>query len=296
MPTWHVRVQGELNAVPACVRCTSGAVPRMRDARRRNLLCCRLAELCKERTQAYQGRFTNLAAGAVVNTMGWVEGEGRAVQAAVCRTFGADVILVIGDDKLHSALQSAFQARRQAPFSCSCQHRRCACSAVRPWHLPPERCSRLCCCASRLFAAAPPPLHLRVMVLAQARARRAQDSRQTEVVKVPKSGGTVQLCRDAHNLLRDVAIQEYFTGRGASMAPSLQQVKLSAARVFRVAGSMGVQAGLLPAGMAAAFASTRLTPVDVTPELVRARAHSRMRLMHLRCSALHGLLSAPCLK
>jgi hypothetical protein len=41
--------------------------------------------------------------------MGWVDGQGKDVQAHICRSFGAGVIIVIGDDKLHSAMQVSFQ-------------------------------------------------------------------------------------------------------------------------------------------------------------------------------------------
>jgi hypothetical protein len=73
-------------------------------------LPCRLAELCKERENAYQEKSLQiLAAGTIVNTMGWVDGQGKEVQAHICRAFEADVIIAIGDDRLHSAMQAAFQ-------------------------------------------------------------------------------------------------------------------------------------------------------------------------------------------
>lgn len=43
--------------------------------------------------------------------MGWVDGQGKDVLAHICRAFHADVVLVIGDDKLHSSMQAIFQAR-----------------------------------------------------------------------------------------------------------------------------------------------------------------------------------------
>lgn len=89
---------------------------------------------------------------------------------------------------------------------------------------------------------------------------------------MPKSGGTVQLHREAHKLLRDMAIKAYFLGSAGEMAPSLQQIKLSQAKIYKVAGSMGAQAGLLPASMAASVDPTRLTPVDVSEEMVRTAA------------------------
>jgi polynucleotide 5'-kinase involved in rRNA processing len=78
------------------------------DQTNRITAACSLADLCKQREVAYQGRFQNLAAGTIINTMGWVEGQGKEVQAHICRAFRADVILVIGDDKLHRSMQMTF--------------------------------------------------------------------------------------------------------------------------------------------------------------------------------------------
>lgn len=80
----------------------------------------------------------------------------------------------------------------------------------------------------------------------------------------------MQLNREQHKLLRDISIREYFMGSSGELTPSLQQIKLSQANIYKVAGSLGAQAGLLPARMAAAIDPTRLTPVEVSEELVRA--------------------------
>ena len=231
---------------------------------------CRLAELCNERLSEYQGKFQNLAAGTIINTMGWVEGQGKEAQAAICKAFGAEIILVIGDDKLHSALQLTFQVQMPAitvqSVTSSAAHTILDVTYCKTEQL----CSiHVCVCAQAWtcsFNAA--------RTAANMCGRRVQERRDTQVVKLPQSGGTVQLHRDAHKQLRDAAIKDYFLGRVGEMAPSLQQVKLSAVKVFRVAGSMGSQAGLLPAGMQAALVTTRLTPMDATDELVRAACSS----------------------
>jgi hypothetical protein len=46
-----------------------------------------------------------------------VDGQGKEVQAHICRAFEADVIIVIGDDRLHSAMQAAFQVLDQSLIS-----------------------------------------------------------------------------------------------------------------------------------------------------------------------------------
>jgi hypothetical protein len=97
--------------------------------------------------------------------------------------------------------------------------------------------------------------------------QRLQES-PTDVVKVPKSGGCVTHSREEDKLLRDLWIKRYFLGIDGKLTPSLQQLKVSDVKVFKAAGGLGSQTGLLPAGMAAAMDPTRLTPVPITEELV----------------------------
>ena len=72
---------------------------------------CRLAQLCKARETAYEGRYQNLASGTIIDTPGCQTQAERNVTKIICEAFAADVIMVVGDDKLHSMLQSAFQVR-----------------------------------------------------------------------------------------------------------------------------------------------------------------------------------------
>jgi hypothetical protein len=82
----------------------------------------RLAQLCKARETAYEGRYQNLASGTIVDTAACQTQAERNVAKMICEAFSADVILVVGDDKLHSMLHTAFQVRPSQPqllaFTC----------------------------------------------------------------------------------------------------------------------------------------------------------------------------------
>lgn len=79
----------------------------MKDSR----VLCRLAQLCKARETAYEGRYQNLASGTIIDTPGCQTQTERNVIKTVCEAFAADVIMVVGDDKLHSMLCTAFKVR-----------------------------------------------------------------------------------------------------------------------------------------------------------------------------------------
>jgi hypothetical protein len=70
---------------------------------------CRLAKLCQDRNTAYQGRYSSLAAGTIIDVIALADGVNRELQTHVCRAFNVDVILVLADDKLHSSLSNLFQ-------------------------------------------------------------------------------------------------------------------------------------------------------------------------------------------
>ncbi|PKA47635.1 Protein CLP1 like [Apostasia shenzhenica] len=65
--------------------------------------------LMKELAQTLERRFSCLsdhkAAGMVINTMGWVEGLGYELLLQAINTFNADVVLVLGQEKLFSMLK-----------------------------------------------------------------------------------------------------------------------------------------------------------------------------------------------
>jgi hypothetical protein len=78
------------------------------------LECHRLAKLCQERNAAYQGRYSSLAAGIIIDVIALSEGANRELQTHVCKAFNADIILVLADDKLHSSLNLMFRVRFQS--------------------------------------------------------------------------------------------------------------------------------------------------------------------------------------
>lgn len=69
----------------------------------------RLAQLCKARETEYEGRYQNLASGTIIDTPGCQSGQERDAVKHICQAFAADIILVIGEDKLHSLLDSTFK-------------------------------------------------------------------------------------------------------------------------------------------------------------------------------------------
>lgn len=71
--------------------------------------------LVKELARTLEIQFTGnpeaRAAGMVINTMGWVEGVGYELLLHAIETFNADVILVLGQEKLYSMLRDKFKAK-----------------------------------------------------------------------------------------------------------------------------------------------------------------------------------------
>ncbi|CAA6672592.1 unnamed protein product [Spirodela intermedia] len=71
--------------------------------------------LVKELAQTLEKQFTSnaesRAAGMVINTMGWVEGVGYELLLHAIETFRADVVLVLGQEKLCSMLKGVIQGK-----------------------------------------------------------------------------------------------------------------------------------------------------------------------------------------
>ncbi|KAJ6793941.1 protein CLP1-like protein [Iris pallida] len=72
--------------------------------------------LVKELAQTVERQFTgnaeSRAAGMVINTMGWVEGLGYELLLHAIDTFNADVVLVLGQERLCSMLKDVVQKKR----------------------------------------------------------------------------------------------------------------------------------------------------------------------------------------
>lgn len=68
-------------------------------------------QLAQTLERQFAGNAESRAAGMVVNTMGWVEGIGYELLLHAIDTFKADVVLVIGQDKLCSVLKDALKSK-----------------------------------------------------------------------------------------------------------------------------------------------------------------------------------------
>lgn len=97
----------------------------------------------------------------------------------------------------------------------------------------------------------------------------AQDDAAVQVVKVPKSGGTVATTKQQQRQARERAIVAYFKGAEDELQPSLQKLKLSDFQMYKVANSIMSQPGLLPSGMTNAMNPTRSTLVEPSADMVR---------------------------
>ena len=69
----------------------------------------RLAGLLDQRTNV---KPRNLASGFIVNTMGWIDGQGYELLLHAAEALHIDVLLVIGHDRLYSDLLRAFKDSR----------------------------------------------------------------------------------------------------------------------------------------------------------------------------------------
>lgn len=68
-------------------------------------------ELAQTLESQFAGNAESRAAGMVINTMGWIEGTGYELLLHAIDTFNADVILVLGQEKLYSMLKSVMKSK-----------------------------------------------------------------------------------------------------------------------------------------------------------------------------------------
>ncbi|KAL8172367.1 hypothetical protein V2J09_024171 [Rumex salicifolius] len=68
-------------------------------------------ELAQTLERQFAGNAESRAAGLVINTMGWIEGTGYELLLHAIDTFSADVILVLGQEKLYSMLKSVMKSK-----------------------------------------------------------------------------------------------------------------------------------------------------------------------------------------
>jgi len=70
-----------------------------------------MKELAKTLEKQFSGNAESRAAGMVINTMGWVEGLGYELLLNAIETFKANVVLVLGQEKLWKMLKDAVQSK-----------------------------------------------------------------------------------------------------------------------------------------------------------------------------------------
>ncbi|KAF8691525.1 hypothetical protein HU200_040672 [Digitaria exilis] len=70
-----------------------------------------MKELAKTLERQFSGNAESRAAGMVINTMGWVEGLGYELLLNAIETFKANVVLVLGQEKLWKILKDAVQSK-----------------------------------------------------------------------------------------------------------------------------------------------------------------------------------------
>lgn len=103
-----------------------------------------------------------------------------------------------------------------------------------------------------------------------------------QVIKVPKSGGTVAVSRDQKRIIKDRQIYQYFYGMELDLQPTLHYFSLDKVTICKVATSASAQQGLLPSGMQHSVDGTRLMKMDPSTDMVRksgsALASTRMTL------------------
>ncbi|XP_008793274.2 protein CLP1 homolog [Phoenix dactylifera] len=68
-------------------------------------------ELARTLERQFSGNAESRAAGMVINTMGWVEGLGYELLLHAIETFSADVVLVLGQEKLCSMLKEVLKSK-----------------------------------------------------------------------------------------------------------------------------------------------------------------------------------------
>ena len=199
----------------------------------------RLADCVNRRLVADAGAG---ASGVVINTMGWVDGGGYDVLLEAVRAFRADVVLVLGSDKLFARLSEDVKALRFAAMPAPADAGAQALTAV----------------ASSTAPAPGAPGQLTAVIA---------------VVKLPRSGGVAERSREARQAARKARVHEYFYGplRGPGLPPALSPhsttVGFDDVSIVRV-GGVTSEAGLLPIGRASTLDPLRVTAVVPGPALL----------------------------
>lgn len=112
-----------------------------------------------------------------------------------------------------------------------------------------------------------------------------QDKVDMEVVKVPKSGGTVAVPRDQKRTLNDRSIYRYFYGTDLDLQPTLHYFSLDKVTICKVATSASAQSGVLPSGMQNSVDGTRLMIVEPSQDMVCNPSRVHASIVHRLATA-----------
>jgi polyribonucleotide 5'-hydroxyl-kinase len=188
--------------------------------------------------------------GLVVNTMGWVEGEGYPVLLEAIRAFQADIVVVMGHDRLFAQLSEDVKKIEYPVTAGAAQDGGKGAGAG----VGAGASSSSSSSSSSSLAGGRPP-------------------KAVSVLKLARSGGVVQRDTPFRRAARKSRFKEYFYGpdRGPGVPPSLSPevitVKFDDVFVARVGGAT-VDAGLVPVGKQSALDPLRVTRVLPTAGLL----------------------------
>jgi polyribonucleotide 5'-hydroxyl-kinase len=199
------------------------------------------------------------AAGLVINTMGWVDGGGYDIILDAIRAFRADVVLVLGNDRVFARLtEDAKTLRFPAPAA------------------PPSAGAPGVDGAT----SAPTPAPALTAISSGSTASAAGGGVQQPViavVKLPRSGGVVERSRESRQAARKARVREYFYGppalaaRGpgapSTLSPHSTTVSFDDVTIVRVGGATS-EAGILPIGRSSTLDPLRVTVVAPTRDLL----------------------------
>lgn len=209
----------------------------------------------------------------VINTMGWVEGLGFQLLMHAIKAIHADIVLVVGQDRLFQQLQASFQVRLS--------WNKCESIATENFHVcigwfqrsiialtstVMIRVASACfctvlplsfCCLGTVF--------MSKFCIMQG----SQSTHQTEFVKVSKSGGVVTRQPPYRKSARISRVKEYFYGFKDDLQPPSVTMSMEQLQVYKVGGGPKAPLSALPIGATAVADPLRIAPITNCSGLLR---------------------------
>jgi polyribonucleotide 5'-hydroxyl-kinase len=202
------------------------------------------------------------ASGLVINTMGWIDAGGYDIILDAIRAFRADVVLVLGNDRVFARLTEDVRSLRfplaPAPAAVASGGGGGASGGETGEASGAARDASLMAVAS---SSAPAPGHPGFVQPVIA------------VVKLPRSGGVVERSRESRQAARKGRVHEYFYGPPSSssgrgmLSPHSTTVSFDDVTVVKV-GGVASEAGILPIGRSSTLDPLRVTVIAPTSALL----------------------------